>query len=162
MPDGESRYSLLATKNLITMATKKTTQTEEPVEQTTEQTAEATAEVPVEQPAEATVETTTEAPAEQEVEQPAEATAETTTEAPAEQEVEQPAEATAEGVVVKSCNIAVYNEVGQRLLALHPKVNEVYVTSDGYAFLSLNAAQNNARNLRGHKVFVVKREETNL
>lgn len=113
------------------MATKKTTQTEEPVEQTTEQTAEATAE----------------------------ATAETITEAPAEQEVEQPAEATAEGEVVKSCNIAVYNEVGQRLLALHPKVNEVYVTSDGYAFLSLNAAQNNARNLRGHKVFVVKRSE---
>ena len=150
MPDGESRYSLLATKNLITMATKKTTQTEEPVEQTTEQTTEQTAEA------------TAEAPAEQEVEQPAEATAETTTEAPAEQEVEQPAEATAEGEVVKSCNIAVYNEVGQRLLALHPKVNEVYVTSDGYAFLSLNAAQNNARNLRGHKVFVVKREETNL
>ena len=123
------------------MATKKTTQTEEPVEQTTEQTAEATAE----------------APAEQEVEQPAEATAE----APAEQEVEQPAEATAEKTVVE-CNIAVYNEVGQRLLALHPTANEVYVTSDGYAFLSLNAAQNNARNLRGHKVFVVKREETNL
>ena len=146
MPDGESRYSLLATKNLITMATKKTTQTEEPVEQTTEQTTEQTAEA------------TAEAPAEQEVEQTAEATAE----APAEQEVEQPAEATAEGEVVKSCNIAVYNEVGQRLLALHPKVNEVYVTSDGYAFLSLNAAQNNARNLRGHKVFVVKREETNL
>ncbi len=129
------------------MATKKTTQTEESVEQTIEQTTEQTAEA------------TAEAPAEQEVEQPAEATAETTTEAPAEQEVEQPAEATAEGEVVKSCNIAVYNEVGQRLLALHPKVNEVYVTSDGYAFLSLNAAQNNARNLRGHKVFVVKRSE---
>ncbi len=120
------------------MATKKTTQTEEPVEQTTEQTAEATAEAPAEKKVEATAE------------------------APAEQEVEQPAEATAEGEVVKSCNIAVYNEVGQRLLALHPTVNEVYVTSDGYAFLSLNAAQNNARNLRGHKVFVVKREETNL
>ena len=129
------------------MATKKTTQTEQPVEQT------------VEQPAEATAEGTTEAPAKQEVEQPAEATAEATTEAPAEQEVEQPAEATAEGEVIKSCNIAVYNEVGQRLLAMHPTVNEVYVTSDGYAFLSLNAAKNNARNLRGNKVFIVKRSE---
>ena len=103
--------------------------------------------------------TQTEEPVEQTTEQTAEATAETTaettTEAPAEQEVEQPAE----GEVVKSCNIAVYNEVGQRLLALHPTVNEVYVTSDGYAFLSLNAAKNNARNLRGNKVFIVKRSE---
>lgn len=125
------------------MATKKTTQTEQPVEQT------------VEQPTEATAEATTEAPAEQEVEQSVEATAEATTEQP----VEQPAEATAEGEVIKSCNIAVYNEVGQRLLAMHPTVNEVYVTSDGYAFLSLNAAKNNARNLRGNKVFIVKRSE---
>ena len=127
MPDGESRYSLLATKNLITMATKKTTtQTEEPV---VEQTGEDTT-VQTEQPAEQ--------PAEQATEQPVE-----------EQAEEQPAPV--------ECKIEVYTKIGQQLLERHPTVSEVYVTSDGYAFLSLNAAQNNARRLSGHKVFIVKR-----
>ena len=112
------------------MATKKTTQTEEPVEQTTEQTAEATAEATTEQPIEQ--------PAEQATEEPVE-----------EQAEEQPAPV--------ECKIEVYTKIGQQLLERHPTVSEVYVTSDGYAFLSLNAAQNNARRLSGHKVFIVKR-----